>query len=53
MLCTELYQGKVLRTFTLAADVDDTMAEAKYENGMLEIKLPKKAGARAKELTIA
>jgi HSP20 family protein len=53
MLCTELYQGKVTRTFTLATDVDDTHAEAKYENGMLEIKLPKKAGARAKELTVA
>lgn len=51
-LCTELYQGKVARTFTVLADLDDTKAEAKYENGMLELKLPKKAGAKSKTLAI-
>lgn len=53
VLCTELVEGKVSRTFTLPADVDDTRAEAKYDNGMLELKLPKKAGARTRTLTIA
>jgi HSP20 family protein len=53
VLCTELHEGRVARTFTLLADVDDARAEAKYENGMLELKLPKKAGARSRTLTIA
>lgn len=53
VLCTELYEGTVARTFTLMGDIDDTKAEAKYENGMLELKLPKKVGAKTKTLTIA
>jgi len=52
-LCTELYQGSVARSFTVMTDLDDTKAEAKYENGMLELKLPKKVGARAKTLAIS
>ncbi len=53
VLCTELYTGEVARTFTLPADVDEAKAETKYEDGMLELKLPKLAGARAKTLTVA
>jgi HSP20 family protein len=53
VLCTELYEGQVARTFTLLGDIDDTKAEAKYENGMLELKLPKRAGAKTKTLTVA
>ncbi len=52
MLCTELYEGNVARTFTLLSDLDDTQAEAKFENGLLELKLPKKAGGRARELPV-
>jgi len=52
-LCTELYQGNVSRSFTLMSDVDDTKAEARYEDGMLELKLPKKMGARAKTLPVS
>ncbi len=52
VLCTELYEGRVGRTFTLLADLDDTKAEAKYDNGMLELKLPKKVGARSKALPV-
>jgi HSP20 family protein len=51
-LCSELYQGRVARTFTLMSDVDDSKAEAKYENGVLELKLPKKVGVRSKVLPI-
>lgn len=53
MLCTELYEGTVARTFTLLSDVDDTKAEARYENGMLELRLPKKAGAKSKALPVS
>lgn len=52
MLCTELYEGKVSRTFTLLADLDDAKAEARYDNGMLELTLPKKVGARSKALPV-
>jgi len=52
LLCSELYQGKVARTFTVAGDVDDARAEARYENGMLELMLPKKQGAGTKALEI-
>jgi HSP20 family protein len=34
------------------SDVDEAKAEAKYENGILELTLPKKAGAGTKALEI-
>lgn len=49
---TERYYGKVLRSFTLAQDIEDTAAEAKYVDGVLALTLPKKAETRAKKLTI-
>ncbi len=33
-------------------DVDESKAEAKYENGILELMLPKKLGAGTKALEI-
>jgi len=52
VLCRELYQGKVARTFTVLADVDESKAEAKYEHGILELTLPKKQGASTRSLEI-
>ena len=52
LLCRELYQGKVARTFTVMSDVDEAKAEAKYENGILELMLPKKLGALTKALEV-
>ena len=52
LLCSELFQGKAARSFTVMADVDDSKAEAKYENGILELVLPKKLGASMKKLDI-
>lgn len=49
---TERHYGKVLRSFTLAQDVDEGAAQAKYTDGVLELTLPKKAPAKAKTLTI-
>lgn len=40
------------RSFTLPADVDDNGAQAKLENGVLMLSLPKKEPAQAKKLTI-
>jgi HSP20 family protein len=51
-LRTERYYGKVYRAFALAQDVDQEKAQAKYENGVLELRLPKKAAASTRTLTV-
>jgi HSP20 family protein len=40
------------RSFTLPSDVDDAAAEAKLENGILMLTLPKRQGNTARRLTI-
>jgi HSP20 family protein len=50
---SERYYGQQFRSFTLAHDVDDSKATAKYQDGLLEIDLPKKAGNGAKKLSIS
>jgi len=49
---SERYYGKVARSFTLDQEVDQGVAAAKYVDGILELKLPKKAGSTPKELPI-
>ena len=52
VLRSERYYGKVYRAFSLAQEVDEGAAEAKYTDGVLELRLPKKAAASAKKLSI-
>ncbi len=52
VLRSERYYGKVARSFTLAQDVDEAKAQAKYADGVLELALPKKAASSAKKLSI-
>ncbi len=52
-LRSERYYGKVSRSFSLAQEVDDDAASAKFENGVLELALPKKAVAKAKLVSVA
>ncbi|MDP3586013.1 MAG: Hsp20/alpha crystallin family protein [Thiobacillus sp.] len=52
VLRSERYSGKVARSFTLAHDVDETNAQAKYSDGVLELTLPKKVANSAKKLAI-
>ncbi len=52
VICRELQQGSIYRSFTLASEVDETKAEAKYENGMLELTLPKKEGTSARRIEV-
>ena len=49
---SQLLSGKVSRSFRLAQEVDQTKASAKYNDGVLELVLPKKAAANARRLTI-
>ena len=41
-----------LPQFTMASELDETQSEAKYENGVLELKLAKKPAATGRKLTI-
>ncbi|MDT3705577.1 MAG: Hsp20/alpha crystallin family protein [Thiobacillus sp.] len=52
VLRSERYVGKVARNFTLASEVDEASAEAKYSDGVLELTLPKKAAGSAKKLAV-
>jgi HSP20 family protein len=52
VLHSERYFGKVSRAFRLAQEVDESKAVAKYNDGVLELTLPKKAAAEAKQITI-
>lgn len=52
VLRSERYYGSVSRAFTLAQDVDEATAKAKYENGVLTLELPKKATSATKRLTV-
>jgi HSP20 family protein len=42
----------VYRAFSLAQDVDQDGARAKYENGVLELTLPKRAASAQRRLTV-
>jgi HSP20 family protein len=52
ILRSERYYGSVSRAFSLAQDVDEGAAQAKYTDGVLELKLPKKAVTSVRKLVI-
>lgn len=52
VLRTERYYGKVYRAFALAQDVDQDGASARYENGVLELTLPKKQANAQRRLNV-
>src|SRR5688572_6674199 len=51
-LCSERYYGKQSRSFTLRQEVDEGKADARYQDGVLELVLPKKAGPAVKQLAV-
>lgn len=53
VLRAERFVGQFARSFVLGSELDDEKANAKYENGVLEVTLPKKQQPAAKRLTIA
>jgi HSP20 family protein len=48
----ERYFGKLQRAFALGQEVDEATAQAKYNDGVLELTLPKKTVAAAKRLAV-
>ena len=51
-LRSERYYGKVYRAFALGQDIDEAATEARYADGILELKLPKKVSARATRISV-
>jgi HSP20 family protein len=52
VLRSERYYGAVSRSFQLPMEIDATAAKAKYDNGVLNVTLPKKIASNAKRLTV-
>ena len=52
VLHRERYYGKLARVFSLGSDIDQTAANAKFADGVLELTLPKKADVAGRQLTI-
>ena len=52
VLHTERVYGKVSRAFTLPQEIDEAKVQAKFEDGVLELTLPKKQAAPRKQITI-
>lgn len=52
LLRSERYFGKVSRSFQLGQEIDDGRAVAKFNDGVLELTLPKRAGSPNKRLSI-
>ena len=53
VLRSERYLGQCTRSFLLDSAIDEARAEAKYENGVLQLTLPKKSGGSSKRLEIS
>ncbi|HEY9097691.1 MAG TPA: Hsp20/alpha crystallin family protein [Thiobacillus sp.] len=52
MLRNERYFGRVSRSFALENEIDESASSARYQDGVLELVLPKKVAVAAKRLTI-
>ena len=51
-LHVERYVGQLFRTFTLPTEIDESASEAKFENGVLELRLAKKTPQAGRKLSI-
>ena len=52
VLRTERFFGKTARRFALPQEIDESKAEAKYADGVLELTLPKKAAVAGRRVAI-
>ena len=52
VLRSERYFGKVSRSFQMGQEIDDAKAAAKFNEGVLELTLPKRAASPNKRLTV-
>ena len=49
---SERYYGKVSRGLSLGQDVDEANAKAKFDNGVLELVLPKKTASASRRISV-
>jgi HSP20 family protein len=52
VLHSERYAGKLARAFRLGEELDESKAVAKYNDGILELTLPKKATTASRQISI-
>ena len=52
LLRSERRYGYASRSFLLDSEVDQAAVDAKYSNGVLELRLPKRAPAAGKKITV-
>jgi len=52
VLRSERYYGSVARTFQLPVDIDNERSKARYENGVLQLTLPKKKSTPGQRLAV-
>lgn len=52
LIRSERYCGSQFRSFTLEQNIDEGKTQAKYENGVLELTLPKKAMPTARHVVV-
>jgi HSP20 family protein len=52
LLRSERYYGAVYRSFVLPVELDESASAAKYESGVLELKLAKKPALAGRKLTV-
>jgi HSP20 family protein len=52
VLRSERYYGAAYRSFVLPVELDEAASEAKYQNGVLELKLAKKPALAGRKLTV-
>ena len=52
LLRGERYYGRAYRSFTLPVELDEAASTAKFENGVLELTLARKAAVAGRKLTI-
>lgn len=50
---SERYYGKQYRSFTLPREINEANVTATYENGVLQLALPKKPGASSRKITVS
>ena len=51
-LRSERYYGSVFRSFTLPVELDEAVSAAKFENGVLELTLARKAAVAGRKLMV-
>ncbi len=49
---SELFYGSYLRSFTLPNDIDEKKVDAKYEDGVLKLTIPKNGKAQSKQIAV-